>query len=186
VLVRRAQKTGVKAVCAKYDICDQTYRVWRYKAQGIKPRKHFSSKKKLKILEEGARDGVCRTCADYRINPTTYYDWRHKLGFTKLPSRPGRPERFGDEQKLAILKEGSENGILRTCTALGISISTYYHWKRKLVIAKARDVLLLSKNGAPGIEDSRALASASSFHRTSIRGYRKRLLYGKTFRLEVA
>ena len=128
-VLKEGQKAGVKAVCAKYGISDQTYRVWRHNSQGIKPRKHFSLKKKLKILEEGARDGVYRTCAAYHINPTTYYNWRHKFGFTKLPRR-GRRERFSEKEKLAILEEGYENGILRTCTAYGISLSTYYHWKR--------------------------------------------------------
>ncbi len=70
-IVKEGEKTGVKTVCAKYDISDQTYRDWRYKAQGIKPRKHFSLKKKLKILEEGARDGIYRTCAAYQIDPVT-------------------------------------------------------------------------------------------------------------------
>jgi transposase-like protein len=136
-VLREGEKKGVRAVCAKYGISDQTYRIWRYKAQGIKPRKHFSLKKKLRILEEGVRDGVCRTCAAYGINPTSYYNWRHKLGFTKLPSRPGGPERCGDEEKLAILEEGFENGILRTCTAHGISTPTYYKWKRKLGYCKS-------------------------------------------------
>jgi transposase-like protein len=130
-IIAEGQKAGVKAICAKYDVSDQTYRAWRYKAQGIKPRKLFSLKKKLKILEEGARDGIYRTCAAYHINPTTYYNWRHKLGFTKLPRR-GRPERFSKQEKLAILEEGYKNGILRTCTAYGISSQTYYHWKRRL------------------------------------------------------
>ena len=130
-VIAEGQKTGAKAVCAKYDIGEQTYRRWRYKAQGIKPREHFSLKKKLKVLEEGARDGIYRTCAAYHINPTTYYNWRHKLGFTKLPRR-GRPERFGEEEKLAILDEGYRNGVLRTSTAYGISSTTYYHWKRRL------------------------------------------------------
>ena len=130
-IIKEGETNGVKAVCAKYWISDQTYRIWRYKVQGLQPRKHFSLKKKLKILEEGARDGVYRTCVAYHINPTTYYNWRHKLGFTKLP-RWGRLERFSDEEKLAILAEGYENGIFRTCTAYGIHFTTYYYWKRKL------------------------------------------------------
>jgi transposase-like protein len=99
-ILKESEKTGVKTVCAKYKISGQTYRGWRYKAQGIKPRKHFSLKKKLKILEEGARDGIYQTCTAYHINPTTYCNWRHKLGFTKLP-RSGRPERSSEEEKLA-------------------------------------------------------------------------------------
>jgi transposase-like protein len=130
-VLREGQQIGVKAVCAKYGISDQTFRICRYKAQGIKPRKHFSLKKKLKILEEGIRDGIPRTCAAYHISPFTYYSWARKLGFTKLPKR-GRPGRFSEEEKLAILKEGYENGIPRTCSVYGISYPTYYYWRRRL------------------------------------------------------
>ena len=130
-IVAEGEKTGVKSVCAKYDISDQTYRVWRYKAHGLKPRKHFSLKKKLKILEEGVRYGVYRTCAAHHIDPVTYYNWKRRFGFTKSPIRLGRPNRFSEEEKLAILEEGYENGIPRTCNAYGISLTTYYNWKRR-------------------------------------------------------
>jgi transposase-like protein len=33
-IVKEAEKTGAKAVCAKYVFSDQAYRVWRYKAGG--------------------------------------------------------------------------------------------------------------------------------------------------------
>jgi transposase-like protein len=139
--IAEGQKIGVKTVSAKYDISDETYRHWRYKAQGIKPRKHFSLKKKLRILEEGVRDGVYRTCAAHHIDPGTYYSWKRRIGFTKSPNAG----RSSEEEKLAILEEGSENGILRTCTAHGISFPTYYNWKRKLGYCKvhvlAPDVL---------------------------------------------
>ena len=127
-IIAEGQKAGVKAICAKYDVSDQTYRAWRYKAQGIKPRKLFSLKKKLKILEEGVRDGISQTCAAYHISPFTYYRWRQKLGFTKLPRR-GRPGRFSEEEKLAILKEASQNGVSRVCAAYGVHPQTYYYWK---------------------------------------------------------
>jgi transposase-like protein len=130
-VLREGEKNGVRAVCAKYGISDQTYRICRYKAQGIKPRKYFSLKKKLKILEKVARGGNARTCATYHISPFTYYRWRHKLGFTKQPRR-GRPDRFSEEEKLAILEEGHENGIVRTCAAYGIPLSMHRYWKRRL------------------------------------------------------
>jgi transposase-like protein len=38
-IVKEGEKTGVEAVCAKYDITDQSYRFWRYKALGIGPKK---------------------------------------------------------------------------------------------------------------------------------------------------
>src|SRR6516164_9876437 len=135
-IIAEGEKNGVRAVCARYGISDQIYRIWRYKAQGIKPRKHFSLKKKMKILEEVARDGTARTCAAYHISPFTYYRWRHKLGFTKQPRRGG-PERFSEEEKLVILKEGYENGIRRTCTVYGISSQTYYSWKRSLGLCRS-------------------------------------------------
>ena len=129
-IIAEGEKTDAKIVCAKYDISDETYRRWRYKAQGIKPRKHFSLKKKLKILEEGVRDGVYRTCAAHHIDPRTYYSWKRRIGFTKSP-KAGRPNRFSEEEELAILAEGYENGILGTCAAYGISFTTYYNWKRR-------------------------------------------------------
>ena len=119
-IIAEGEKTDAKIVCAKYDIHEETYRRWRYKAQGIKPRKHFSLKKKLKILEEGARDGIYRTCAAYHIDPVTYYNWKRRFGFTKSP-KAGRPDRFREEEKLAILEEGYEWD----------SLTTYYNWKRR-------------------------------------------------------
>ena len=49
-IIAEGQKAGVRAICAKYDISDQTYRDWRYKTLGIKPRKHLSSAKRLRVL----------------------------------------------------------------------------------------------------------------------------------------
>jgi hypothetical protein len=55
-ILEEAENVDVNEVCAKYEISAQTYRVWRYKASGIKPRKHFSPEKKRKIFKEGARN----------------------------------------------------------------------------------------------------------------------------------
>jgi transposase-like protein len=52
-IVKEGEKTGVEAVCVKYDISDQSYRNWRYKALGIQPKNQQSRTKKLRILEEG-------------------------------------------------------------------------------------------------------------------------------------
>jgi hypothetical protein len=49
--LKEGEKNSVKAVCAKYGISDQSYRLWRYKVKGIQPRKPFSIKKKREILE---------------------------------------------------------------------------------------------------------------------------------------
>lgn len=120
-IIAEGEKTDAKIVCAKYDIHEETYRRWRYKAQGIKPRKHFSLKKKLKILEEGARDGIYRTCAAYHIDPVTYYNWKRRFGFTKSP-KAGRPVGrtvSGRKRNWLFLRKDT-NGILRTCSAYGI------------------------------------------------------------------
>jgi hypothetical protein len=52
-ILEEGEKNGVKAVRAKYDISDQTYRKWRYKVLGIKPRGYLSSAKRLRVLREG-------------------------------------------------------------------------------------------------------------------------------------
>jgi transposase-like protein len=36
-IVKEGEKNGVNAVCAKYGISDQSYRLWRYKANGTEP-----------------------------------------------------------------------------------------------------------------------------------------------------
>ena len=57
-ILKEGEKNGVNAVCVKYGISDQTYRVWRYKIKGIEPKKQFSIKKKREILEEGFQNGI--------------------------------------------------------------------------------------------------------------------------------
>src|SRR6516162_645703 len=81
-ILKEGEKNGVKAVCAKYGVSDQTYRVWRYKTKGIEHKKQFSIKKKREILEQGFQNGIEQVCAAYRISPRTYYRWK-KLDFTK-------------------------------------------------------------------------------------------------------
>ena len=108
VIVKEGQKNGVKAVCARYGISTQSYRLWRYKARGIQPKKYFSSNEKLRILEEGFHNGIGQVCAAYRIDPGTYYNWKRKLGFTKSPRSPGRPPRFSEKEKLAIVQEAEK------------------------------------------------------------------------------
>jgi transposase-like protein len=77
-IIAEGQKIGVKTVSAKYDISDETYRRWRYKAQAIKPRKHLSTAKRLRILREGEKSGVRAVCAKYGISDQTYRHWRYK------------------------------------------------------------------------------------------------------------
>ena len=55
-ILKEGEKNGVKAVCAKYGVSEQTYRVWRYKIKGIEPKKQFSIKKKREILEQGVSE----------------------------------------------------------------------------------------------------------------------------------
>jgi transposase-like protein len=71
-IIAEGEKNGVRAVCGKYGISDQTYRDWRYEALGIKPRKHLSSAKRLRVLREGEKNGVRAACAKYGISDQTY------------------------------------------------------------------------------------------------------------------
>lgn len=93
-IVKEGEKTGVEAVCAKYDITDQSYRFWRYKTLGIRPKKQLSLTEKLRILEEGYNNGINQICAANRIDPRTYYRWKKELGYSKSRPRLGRPRRF--------------------------------------------------------------------------------------------
>src|SRR5689334_4849139 len=86
-IVKEGEKTGVEAVCAKYDITDQSYRFWRYKALGIRPKKQLSRTEKLRILEEGYRNGINQVCAAHRIHSKTYYRWKEALGYSKSRRR---------------------------------------------------------------------------------------------------
>jgi hypothetical protein len=61
------ERTGVKTVCATYDISDQTYRDWRYRALGIKPRKHLSSAKRLRVLKKKARGRRMNISESFRV-----------------------------------------------------------------------------------------------------------------------
>jgi transposase-like protein len=54
-IIAEGEKNGVRAVCAKYGISDDTYRRWRYKALGIRPKRHFSLEKRLRVLKEGQK-----------------------------------------------------------------------------------------------------------------------------------
>jgi transposase-like protein len=119
-ILKEGEGNGVNAVCAKYGMSDQTL---RYKAHGVRPRKHFSLKNNLKILEEGARNGIYRTCAANHISRPTYFNWRHKLGFTKLPRR-GRLARFNEEEKLAILREGEKSALEQSALNMPLVIRT--------------------------------------------------------------
>jgi transposase-like protein len=57
-IVEEGEKHGAKVVCAKYGFSDSTYRLWRYKAKGIQPRKWRSPEEKLRILEESYQNGI--------------------------------------------------------------------------------------------------------------------------------
>jgi hypothetical protein len=50
-ILKEGEKNGVKAVCAKYHISAQSYRLWRYKVQGTKAKKYLPVEKKRRILE---------------------------------------------------------------------------------------------------------------------------------------
>jgi transposase-like protein len=131
-IVKEGKKTGVKAVCAKYRISDQSYRLWRYKVRGIQPRRHFSVEEKLRILEDGCQNGVLKVCAAYRIDPTTYYYWKRQFGFTKSPRIPGRPRRFTDEEKLVIVEEGERTSVKAVCEKYGFCPKSYRLWRYKV------------------------------------------------------
>jgi transposase-like protein len=130
-IMAEGEKTGVKTVCAKYAISDQTYRDWRYKALGIKPRKHLSSAKRLRVLREGEKNGVRVACAKYGISDQTYRVWRYEAQGIKPRKH------FSLRKKLKILEEGCRKGIYRTCAAYHIDPVTYYNWKRRFGFTKS-------------------------------------------------
>jgi len=155
----------------------------RYKAHGVMPRKHFSLKNKLKILEEGARNGIYRTCAANQISRPTYYNWRHKLGFTKLPRR-GRPGRFNEEEKLAILREGEKIGVKAVCAKYAISDQNWRRWrykikgtepKKQFSIKKKREIL--EQGFQNGIE---RVCAAYRIHSTTYYRWKRKLGFTKS------
>jgi len=81
-IVKEGEKNDIEAVCAKYDISHQSYRLWRYKANGIKPKKQRSRTEKLCILEECVQNGINQTCAAYGVDSTNYFRWKKRFGFT--------------------------------------------------------------------------------------------------------
>jgi transposase-like protein len=126
-IVKEGEKNGLNAVCAKYGISDQSYRLWRYKAYGIRPKKQLSSQEKLKILEDGYKNGINQVFAAHGIHPMTYFRWKKQFGFTE--SRPrGRPRRFTKEEMSAILKEAEKTSIKAVCRKYEIRPSNYSIW----------------------------------------------------------
>ena len=112
-----------------YRISDQTYRVWRYRANGIKPKRRCSREEKLEILEEGYQNGICRVCAAHGIDPGTYYYWKRKFRYTKSPRRLGTPKRFDKEERLAVVKEGEKTSVQAVCAKYGITRQSYRNWR---------------------------------------------------------
>jgi len=131
-IVQQGEKIGVKGVCARYGISTQRYRVWRYKVRGIQPRKRFSLQEKLRILEDGYQNGILKVCTAHRIDPATYYNWRRKFRYPKSPRGPGRPPRFSEEEKLAIVKEAEKTSVKAVCAKYGISTESYRLWRYKI------------------------------------------------------
>jgi len=123
-IVKEGEKNGVRAVCVKYGISDQSFRLWRYKVRGIQPKKFYSLEKKHGILEEGFQNGIERVCAAHRIDPMTYYRWKKALGYSKSRRR-GKPRRFSREEILAIVKEAEETSTKAVCEKYKISPSRY-------------------------------------------------------------
>src|SRR5215469_10022888 len=179
-ILKEGEKNGVKAVCAKYGVSDQTR---RYKAHGIRSRKHFSLKNKLKILEEGARNGIYRTCAANQISRQTYYNWKLKFGFTKL-ARRGRLARFNEEEKLAILREGEKIGVKAVCAKYAISDQNWRRWrykikgtesKKQFSIKKKREIL--EQGFQNGIE---RVCAAYRIHSTTYNRWKRKLGFTKS------
>src|SRR5215831_15819108 len=125
-ILKEGEKNGVKAVCAKYGVSEQTYRVWRYKTRGIEHKKQFSIKKKREILEQGFQNGIEQVCAAYRISPRTYYRWR-KLDFTKSLRRS-----FTEKEQLLIVKDAIRDGISRASRKHKVNGAKVRGWAQQL------------------------------------------------------
>jgi transposase-like protein len=130
-IIGEGEKTGVKTVCAKYDISDQAYREWRYKARGIQPKKHHSPEERPKALKEAQKVGIKAVCVKYGTTPQTYRVWRYEAQSIKPRKH------FSPAKKLKILKEGCQKGVYRTCAVYRIDPVTYLKWKRKFGFNKA-------------------------------------------------
>jgi transposase-like protein len=132
-ILAEGEKTGVKTVCAKYDISDQAYREWRYKARGIQPKKHHSPEERLKALKEAQKVGIKPVCAKYGITPQTYRVWRYEAQSIK-PRKHFSPAKKLKilEEGCAIVREAERNGPAVTCRAYKIDPKTLRNWgKRK-------------------------------------------------------
>ena len=125
-ILKEGEKNGVKAVCAKYGVSDQTYRVWRYKTKGIEHKKQFSIKKKREILEQGFQNGIEQVCAAYRISPRTYYRWK-KLDFTKSLRRS-----FTEKEQLLIVKDAIRDGISKASRKHKVNGAKVRGWAQQL------------------------------------------------------
>jgi transposase-like protein len=184
-IVKEGEKTGVEAVCAKYDISDQSYRLWRYKALGIQPKKQLSCTEKLRILEEGYNNGVNRVCAVHRIDPMTYCRWKKALGYSKSRRR-GRPRRFSREEVLAIVKEAEKTSTKAVCEKYKISPSRYSVWhyevtgipllKRFSLEEKRRILEEGYQNGIYRVCNARQIHPTTYYYWKKVLGYSKRRL----------
>jgi hypothetical protein len=108
-------------VLAKYGISDQSYRNWRYRVNGIKPKKQLSRTEKHQILEEGFQNGIKEASAAHGVDPASYFRWEKKFGFLKSRPIPGPPRRFSEEQELTIIKEADKIGSKAVREKYGIS-----------------------------------------------------------------
>ena len=70
----------------------------------------------------------------HKVNGAKVRGWAQQLRL-QIPRAAGR---FSAQEKLRILEEGYQNGILRVCNAYQINHKTYYYWKRVLGYSKQR------------------------------------------------
>jgi len=93
--------------------------------------KTLSEVEMLAIVKEAERTSGKAVREKYGISPSTYSRLRYQVTGIR------RNESFSPEEKLRILEEGYHNGILRTCTAYGITMTSYYNWKSKFKFDKS-------------------------------------------------
>jgi transposase-like protein len=82
-------------------------------------------------------------CEKYRISHSHYSRLRYQVTGVRLEKS------FSPEEKLRILEEGYQNGILRTCNGYGITMTSYYHWKSKFKFDKSPSTFVLRGRTSP-------------------------------------
>jgi transposase-like protein len=136
-ILEEGYQNGVYRVCAAYGVDSTNYSRWKKQFGFSKSRprtgrpRRFTKEEMLAIVKEAERTSSKAVRKKYKISPSYYSRLRYQITGVRLKKS------FSPEEKLRILEEGHQNGILRTCNAYGIDKTSYYHWKSKFRFDKS-------------------------------------------------